>query len=667
MPAKQPYPDKYAQPGPLPEEAVVTPEVVDEPTPELTDKELKSWWEKIFKADETRKKDIDEKFRKAIEYVKGKQFDKDTPDAVVVNYLASTFWIIKNYIYAQTPEYKITGKNPVGEITAPIAEMALNYYTKEADADEENGIAILDGLMAGEGYVMDTTSTQIISAKIPKKETDIPVPTTDATNDMGSSTGDTPKTPEQFEYAEYIKAAKPLVFRISPFDILKDPDSTSQKRCRWMGRWIRKKPLVDVLDDNSFRPEARESLRRLYKDGEGKTIDLAEIQVKRIIGGEVTTWRLVVPECDHTIYLYYAPEEYAVEGFNYSVLQFKKLGDDNFAISEFLNYKPIQDLINQVNSKIWEQVSKSMTQPVINEDVITKKGKTALLRGEGVITVKTGMSPASVAVAQAETSKVHPDLYRYEMITRDMFRITSGVSEAMRAGVAQGQQTLGELQMIQGGTSVIMGGYVKELKRFLVSQGRKRLQIIRQLPVEQYIPIAGYKDKIPKEFMEGGFVKFNRDYIMGEYDMDIDVSTMKAQDEAQERAEIKDMIVTLSQVEPMLRQEGKRVKVSKLVEDWIRTKKRFNTEDYIEDLNLRNPDEENLAAIMMGTTGQLVPINVQEGEDLEEHARKHQEFMGGPLKTLIPSAVYMKVLEPHLAQTLQAIEQKKQAVGKAVR
>lgn len=658
-PQKQPFNDPMAMPGPIEETPMaVAEQPVDMSLAELTDKELKSWWEKIGRANDQRKKELEATFKKSIEYIKGKQFDKETPDAVVVNYLASTFWIIKNYIYAQTPEYKTTGKNPVGELTAPIAEMALNYYTKESDADEENGLAILDGLMAGEGYVLDLLSTDIINAKVPKKETDFPVDET--------KTDENPKQPEQFEYAEYIKDSKPLTFRISPFDILKDPESTSQKRSRWMGRYLRKKSIKDVCENNLYRPEAQEQLKKMYRDDEGKVIDLVEIQVKRIINGAPQTWRLVLPECDQKIYLYYAPEEIIVDGFNYSILQFKKLGDDNYAISEFLSYKPIQDLINQVHSKIWEQVSKSMTQPVVNEDMLTKKGKTALLAGEGVITVKTGMQPASMAVAQAETSRVHGDLWRYEQITKDMFRVTSGVSEAMRAGVAQGTQTLGELQMIQGGTSVIMGGYVKELKRFLVTQGRKRLQIIRQLPTEQYIPIAGYKDKIPKEFIEGGFVKFSKDYILGEYDMDIDVSTMKAKDEAQERAEIKDMIVTLAQVEPLLRQEGKRIKVSKLVEDWIRTKKRFNTDEYIEDMNIRNADEENMAVLLMSQTGQLVPINVQEGENLEEHAQKHQEFMAGPLRSLIPTEVWMKVMEPHLAQTLQVIQERKSSTQRAV-
>jgi hypothetical protein len=662
MPEKISYPDPMAQPGPIPEKQMVQEQSIttESSLGELTEKELKSWWEKIQRSDDMRKKDVETTFKKAIEYVKGKQFDKDTPDAVVVNYLASTFWIIKNYIYAQSPEYKTVGKNPIGEITAPIAEMALNYFTKESDADEENGVAIIDALMAGEGYVLDTLSTDIVTAKIPKKETEYPA-------GGEQVNGDDTKKPEQLEFAEYIKTSKPITARISPFDMLKDPDSTSSKRSRWLGRWIRKKPLSDIISDQKYRKDAIDRLNKMYRPDDGKVIDLVEIQVKRLIGGEPVTWRLVLPECDHSIYLYYAPEEYVVDGFNYSILQFKKLGDDTYALSEFLSYKPIQDLINQVHSKIWEQVSKSMTQPVANEDMLTKKGKTALLAGEGVITVKTGMNPASLAIAQAETSRVHGDLWRYENITRDMFRITSGVSEAMRAGVERGSQTLGELQLIQGGTNVIMGGYVKELKRFLIAQGRKRLQIIRQLPTTEYIPIAGYKDKIPKEFIEGAFVKFSRDYILGEYDLDLDVSTMKAQDETRERAEIKDMIVTLAQVDPLLRQEGKRVKVSKLVEDWIRTKKRFNTDEYIEDLRIRNPDEENMGMLLMAQTGQLIPINVQEGEDLETHARKHQEFMAGPLKSLIPTAIWLKIMEPHLSQTLMAIEEKKSAVNKAVK
>lgn len=667
MPEKIPYDDPMAMPGPIPETQAITPEIVEstpKDTATLDEKELKSWWEKIDSADNTRKDSILKVYKKAIDYVKGKQFDNETPDEVVVNYIASTFWIIKNYIYANTPEYKATGKNPIGEVTSPIAEMALNYYTKEADADEENGLAILDSLMCGDGIVLDILSTDIIYGLVPKKESDYPVQTEE--DKEAQSSDDSPKEADRFEYAEYIKKSKPVTFRISPYDFIMDPEAKSFKRARWCGRWIRKKTPQDVISNDKYRQECRTKIEQLTKNTDGKTIDLVEIQVKRILNGEPKVWRLILCSEIKDDYLYYAEEQYQVEGFNYSVLQLKKLGDDAIGMAEFLNYKPIQDLINQVHSKIWEQLSKSMTQPIVNEDMLTRKGKTALLAGKGVITVKTGMNPASLAIAQAETSKVHPDLWRYEQITANVFRVTSGVSEAMRAGVQAGAQTLGELNLIQGGTNVIMGGYAKELKRFLLTQGKKRLHLIRQLPVADYIPIAGYKDKVPKEFIEGSFLRPSTEYITGDYDIDLDINTMKQQDEMKERAEIKDMIATLAQVDPMLRQEGKRVKISKLVEDWITTKKRFNVDEYMEDMNLRSPDYENLAFLTMATTGQVVPVMPQEGEDLEEHAKAHQEFMAGPLKSTIPTEIWTRVVEPHLAMTLQKLEEKKMLVQRSM-
>lgn len=669
MPTRESYNDPYSQPGEVNEPQKPSNSEISTNKTALDSKQIKAWWAKIDKSDELRKKDLEETYQDAIDYVKGKQFP-EASEGVVINYIASSIWIISNYVYANTPEYKLTGKNPIGEVTSPIAEMALNYYTKEAEVDDENKLCVLDSLLAGEGICLDTMATEFTKGLVPKKETDIP-PTDQGEIKQGDegTSDDSKKKGEQFEYAEYIKKAMPVAFRISPVDFIRDTEAKNFKNCRWCGRWIRRKPVDDVINNKLYRKDALEKLEKQFKGTEDKTLDLAELQVKRWVNGEMETWRLTLCSELKDDYLYYEKEPYDIEGFNYSMLQPKKLGDEQFGLSEFLTYKPIQDLINQVHSKIWEQMEKSGVQTIINKKKLTKKGKTALLRGEGVIEAEwTGSS--SEVIGQAETSRIHPDLWRYEGITRDIFRVVSGINEAMRAGTqATGTDTLGELQMIQGGTNVILGGFAKELRKFLIKQGRKRLQLIRQLPVESYIPILGYKDKLSKEFkqhIEGGLFNLSSKYIQGEYDLDLDIETLKAQDEARDRAEIKDMIMTLAQATPMLAGEGKRVKVSKLVEDWLRKYKRFDVGEYIEDLSIRSAEEESLGFLLMGKTGQIIPVNVQEGENLEEHMQKHIQFLQSPLRSDLPSQVYA-VAEKHLADTIKAVEEKKKIMKGSVK
>ena len=202
------------------------------------------------------------------------------------------------------------------------------------------------------------------------------------------------------------------------------------------------------------------------------------------------------------------------------------------------------------------------------------------------------------------------------------------------------------------------------MKRFLIRQGQKRLQLIRQLPVEQYIPILGYKDKIPKEMLEGAFLKYSKHYLQGDYGIALSLETMKAQEDAKDRAELKDMMATVVQASPQLEKEGKRVKISKLLEDWLNKYNKFETDDYIEDMNLRTADEEALGYLMMAQTGQIVPILPQDGEDLEEHLQKHVEFAKSPLKSQMPKEVFEALLN-HIGKTEEIIKQKQQRLRQA--
>lgn len=667
MPVRESYPDPYSNPGDIP---LTNPQTEPEPsaTQTIGTDEISSWWKKIDESDRLRREQVEQTLRKAVDYVKGKHFPENREDTVVINYIASTIWIIKNYVYAVTPEFKITGKNPIGEMTAPFAEMGLNYYTKEGETDDENEQVIVDGLLAGDGVTLDCMSTEISYARTPKKEDQYPDVNSKGEIKAGEdgTSEDSQKRAEQFEMAEYIKSAMPVTFRISPYDVLRDPEAKGIKTSRWFGRWVRKKLLSEVIENPIYDKEAKSKLEQAFGGVKGKVVDLAEIQVKKHINGELVIYRLVLCDADKTLALLWDKEPYQVEGFNYNIFTPKKLGDDPIGLSEFLAYKPIQDLINQVHSKIWEQISKSGMQTAIVESYLTKQGKKAIKDGEGIILLAKGTMDARQAVAQVETSKVNPDTWRYEQISRDIFRVVSGIGEAMRAGTQQGgTNTLGELQLIQGGTNVVLSGFAKELRKFLIKQARKKLQLMRQLPVQSFIPIAGYKDKIPKEFVEGNFLKFSKDFIIGEYDVDIDINTLRAQDSIQERSSIKDMILTALQAKQQLAEEGKRVLISKLFKDYLKTYNKFTVDEYIEDMNLRDADTENMGFLLMEKTGQIVPVMVQEGENKTEHLQKHIAFAGGPLKSIMGPQIFDALLK-HIQATEQEIANEKQMLHQSI-
>ncbi len=653
--------DPYSQPGPLPEVNKISE--VKTTAPSLDEKSLKSWWSKIEASETKRKDELETAYDLAIRYYKSKQFPNDNSNnnAVVVNYIASTFRLMLNAAYPNQPEYRVTGRNPLGEQTKLIAEMGLNYYARETDIEDENTMIFIDSLLAGEGVSLEAHSSQLVYTTEPKKESAFPVPDAKENNTEGIN-----KTPDELQYAEYIKRSIPVSFRISPKDFIRDITAKSFKKARWCGRRISRKPIEEVLDNSLYRSEALKKLEASVGREDGKIVDLYELQIKRRINGDIELWRLVLCDQLRSDYLYYDKEVYEGEGFNYIIIQPNKLGDDIYVVSEFSQYKGPQDQLNQIHSKINEQISKSMIQPVINEDALTKKGKTAFLKGEGVITVKTGMNPANNAISQVETSRVHPDLYKYEMITRDIFRVVSGIGETMRAGAqSTGSDTLGEAQMIQGGSNLALSGFRKSVRKFLFEQGRKKLQIIRQFTTEeQYIPIMGETGDIPQELIDGKFLKFSSQFIKGDYGLDIDLDTMRQTNEEVERAQYERMIKGLLLLEPGLAREGKRIKYYDLAREWLRKFNKYNPSRYFEDLKLRTADEENLAMIAMSVMKNAQPFPAQEGENYDEHLKKHLEFAQSPLKSLIPPQVWTGVVEPHIADTLKRVEEKKQQMAK---
>lgn len=409
-------------------------------------------------------------------------------------------------IYFRDPYMSINPKGGNSVTGARITELAVNYLFRELNLKNETYRLLMDVFLYGHGWF---------------KYGYIGV--------MGQTQCEAPS-----EESEYIKDEEIFVSYVPYEDIAfdvtlsKDPPHD----CRWIAHSIIR-PLAEIKNDPKYentgalrsnittRESNGDKLADTLKDSDLDLFEFWEVHDKDT--------NKIYCVCDGTDkYLREDDNTYEMKGLPFSMLKFNLVPGEPYPLSDiFLIEAQILERVKLRAAQI-NHIKRWSRQLSIEEGAMDKEEIEKFAQGiDGAVTQrKKGTEPPSpIQYADIQKESFQID----DLIQRDIDSVI-GQNETDRGGVARTTtKTKFELQEQTQGSGVRQAQRQDKLEDFLEEVAMKVISLIKQFQTTpRYVAITGMKPEqiaeafgqIPGVQIDGNGIRFTKEAIQGEYDVD---------------------------------------------------------------------------------------------------------------------------------------------------
>lgn len=423
-------------------------------------------------------------------------------------------------LYFRDPFIQVNAKGQEYIQRARILSAVINYLFAELNVKREIEKLLIDVLLIGHGWFKFgyagsfgkiETAEDRKGKDAKRKKDDSPVESVN----------------------EFVKNEEIFVVHVPWNDIVFDPLSKDPPYdCRWIAHSFIK-PLDAVkesaLYENTAKLESNVSMSEdRSKNGETnaglKANDVPLVKLWEV--WDKDSGMIYTVAEGHDEFLRKVPNIYEMEGLPFSMLKFNRVPGKPYPLSDIFLIEPqilerIKIRATQINHiKRWNR--QAYIEKGSMEEAEVQKWEQAI--DGALIQVnpgKKGPQPIDYAQIQAEIFQLD------NLIQQDLDAVI-GVTDTDRGGRARTQtRTLGELNAQSEGTASRAAKRQDMLEDFLEEVCKKIIQLLKQFQdVEKYVRITG-KDatQVAKGLMgpnfDGTGVKFTKDDIQGEYDVDV--------------------------------------------------------------------------------------------------------------------------------------------------
>ena len=483
---------------------------------------LANYRKKIEHTKKWRKQEkYDKLWRRMIDLYKGKHFaDMSQEDRMLVNISFATINVIGPSVAVNHPKITVSARRPDDGDKAIITEAIINYWWRHFDCQKQMRRAVDDYLIIGHGWLK--VGYRFIEEERLSKLT---------TEENGEIAD-----PEQGTSSEtnlVVIEDRPFVERVSPFDVFVDPDATSVDDMKWIAQRIRR-PMIDVKNDPRYARQARNDCQastyskwaaedgkpRQSKDEQDAYVDVWEFyDVKRQTmsvfadGGEAF---LINP-----IKMPYA------FGHPFVMLRNYDIPEHFYPMGELEAIEPLQYELNATRSQMMNHRKRFSRKWLYKESAFDQDGRAALESDEDNVMVPVVSDEPLGGVVSSMPAVVNPpDMYNVSgLILQDIDRI-SGVAEFMRGGSSEISRTATESAMMQDAMNARTSDKLAEIERGIAVAAKRLIALAQQYLTGDHVARVVGSSAMPI------WVNFDRDYIMGEFDFEVEAGSTQPVNES---------------------------------------------------------------------------------------------------------------------------------------
>lgn len=455
--------------------------------------------------------EYDDMWRRMIDMYRGRHYDQlSDEDRSLVNMAFSTINVIGPSVSVNYPKITVNARRPEDADRATVTEAILNYWWRHYGCQRQFRKAVKDKLIVGHGWVK-TGYRFVEEEKVVQRDPNI-------------EENDVTDTEEVNVETELIVVEdRPFVERVSPFDVYVDPDGTSMDDIKWIAQRI-KRPLADVRNDKRYNSNARTEVQPTQYSRYG----LDGQQTKQSYTKEdsyVEVWEFYdIPKGTMCIFAE-GSDKFLVQptkipfafGHPFVMLRNYEVPEHFYPMGELEAIEGLQHELNETRTQMMNHRKRFSRKWLYKESAFDPDGRAMLESDEdNVLVPVVGDEPLGGVISPMPAVINPPEFYNQSsLIAGDMDRV-SGVSDYMRGAMPEIRRTATEAAIAQDASNARAADKLAAIELEIAACASRLVALAQQyMTGEQVARVVG-SNAIPL------WVKFDRDYIAGEFDFEVE-------------------------------------------------------------------------------------------------------------------------------------------------
>lgn len=455
--------------------------------------------------------EYDDMWRRMIDMYRGRHYDQlSDEDRSLVNMAFSTINVIGPSVSVNYPKITVNARRPEDADRATVTEAILNYWWRHYGCQRQFRKAVKDKLIVGHGWVK-TGYRFVEEEKVVQRDPNI------EENDV------TDVEEVNVETELIVVEDRPFVERVSPFDVYVDPDGTSMDDIKWIAQRI-KRPLADVRNDKRYNSNARAEVQPTQYSKYG----LDGQQTKQSYTKEdsyVEVWEFYdIPKGTMCIFAE-GSDKFLVQptkipfafGHPFVMLRNYEVPEHFYPMGELEAIEGLQHELNETRTQMMNHRKRFSRKWLYKESAFDPDGRAMLESDEdNVLVPVVGDEPLGGVISPMPAVINPPEFYNQSsLIAGDMDRV-SGVSDYMRGAMPEIRRTATEAAIAQDASNARAADKLAAIELEIAACASRLVALAQQyMTGEQVARVVG-SNAIPL------WVKFDRDYIAGEFDFEVE-------------------------------------------------------------------------------------------------------------------------------------------------
>lgn len=493
---------------------------------------LSRYKNKIVSSKKWRKEEsYDETWKRLNDLYRGRHYEYFTDeDRVLINMVFSTVNVISPSISVNYPKITVNAISPEMAPNAVVAEAVVNYWWKHKNIKTQFRRAVKDFIIFGHGW-LKVGYRYVEEDRIGSDE------------DVSD-----PSMEENYTQTTYnVLEDAPFVERVSPFDVFIDPDGTSMDDIKWIAHRVRR-PIRDVKSDKRYTKSVREEVqavsfsrysedeprhRKIHDKNEGycdvyEFYDLRNHTVSVFADG--ADGFLIKPQ----------KMPYAF-GHPFVMIRNYDIPDFFYPIGDIEAIEPLQRELNETRTQMMNHRKRYARKYLFRESAVDTAGRQAMESDEDNVMVPVvGDHPLGDVVQPFPALINPPEFYNQSSLIEQDINTISGVGEFMRGGVSEVRRTATEVGLVQDAANARTSDKLATIELAVGEVAKRLLMLTQQFQTEVMTA------RIVGRNGEPVWVKYDRDYIAGNFDFDVVGGSTMPNNESARRNKALDMLNVLA-------------------------------------------------------------------------------------------------------------------------
>ena len=482
----------------------------------------------------------DSLWRRMTDLYRGKHWPTTTSsneDLIAVNLAFSTINVIAPSVSVNHPKIVVTPNDPDGGDRSAFVEAVVNHLWKHHDFRTPFRRAVKDFLVFGHGWVK--VGWKFVEQERRLGDAERGELLADALDEADAYAAARPDLagdlPDDDEVAANLPTTtltivedQPFTERISPFDILVDPEATCIDDAKWIAQRIIR-PLYEAQTDKRYKPSVRKTLvaDSVLNTQSGATEQIVDEHlgdVERTVVYEfydiVDNTMSVLAKNGSEFLVDPTPMPYAY-GQPFVMLRNYDIPDYFYPMGDLEAIESLQEELDKTRSQLINARKRYGRKYLYHERSFGPEGREALESDDDgrLVPVVDENKPLSDVVVPMPQVPLSPEVYNTSSIIEQDINTVSGVSEYARGQMPEIQRTATEASIIADAGNARAADKLAIVEIAIGQIARRVIQLMQQF-------MTG--DQMARVTDKGGgnlFVPYAREDIVGEYDFTVEAGS----------------------------------------------------------------------------------------------------------------------------------------------